>query len=556
MIQRRQSLHFVIIFVLFLSSFGHVCKVVAQETPEAAPVSVQPAASAPAEESPVDSSASTAAAADPEKTNAPMPTKEVAAPVEASKVDISDSAEAQDELYSQDKLPFRYLNQYFTYDIKDGIVNLNEKAFTLNNIELNLDSKKIVFTMKDEMLTYFKKGRVTIENESGEELAGTRFELKENQFAIKRINSAKNICFQIKSRYSTLKICRSLSGNTNQSIKTIRANNSNLGDNGQIVVQETGDRSEFKVDFDNEDSFYFETGRRKVYPAVIQKKKDSEELLVRFVDLDVQTLAWEDKLTIDQRYFEIKLDPLIQLRQDILFPDPKGLKAQAFSKTLIQKKQVLIITKNKFSFSPLIVFSQLVAANETLSAKLTTKMGLGAHIQYSRNFRPKWDWFLQSHFYSTKILFDDETKTLLGPSQSLYQVSGGTIYHWKKNWDIELSTGVRTDMFVKTIDSVDGVEVFTSMNKYLAAGLQWTFFKNKYVDFYAPLNFRFILPGTVDGLTSNLGSRHDVGFFCNAKLSWGKIYGGFSYGIRQQNYGDFNFHENYANSYLGITYLF
>lgn len=555
MILRHQFFSYVFLVFLFLFASGPFSDVKAQQNPSSssssgAEPSVTPSTSSPAAET------ENSAIANPDSSESIAPLKEAPGPIEASKVDISDSAEAQDELYSQDKLPFRYLNQYFTYDVKDGVVNLNEKAFTLNNIELSIDDKKIVFSMKDEMLTLFKKGRTTLESESGEELFESRFELKNDKFSVKRLSSASQICFQIKSRYSNLKICRTLSGDTNQSIKIIRANKSNLGDNGQIVVQETGERSEFKVEFNNQDSFYFETGRRKVYPATIQKKKDSEELQVRFVDLDVQTLAWEDKLTIDQRFFEIKLDPLIQLRQDMLFSDPKGLTTQAFSKTLIQKKQILIITKNKLTVSPLIVFSQLVGSNDSISAKLTTKMGSGAHLQFSQNFQPKWDWFLQSHFYSTKIVLDDATKTLIGSSQSLYQASGGTIYHWKKNWDIELGAGVRTDMFLKTIEGIDGAEVFTSMNKYLSAGLQWTFFKNKYVDFYSPLNFRFVLPGNADGATSNLGSRHEVGFYCNGKLSWGKIYGGFSYGIRQQNYGLFNFSENYANSYFGLTYLF
>lgn len=561
MIRLRQTQFIVLILTLFLSAFSTGSFVFAQESPEVppatAPTEAPSSETAPAAEGDSNTISGSSAAADPEKTDAPVPTKEVAAPVEASKVDISDSAEAQDELYSQEKLPFRYLNQYFTYDVKDGVVNLNEKAFTLNNIELAIDGKKIVFTMKEEMLAYFKKGRISVENDSGEEIAGTRFELKENnQFSVKRMGGAKLICFQIKSRYSTLKICRALSGDSNQSVKTVRANESNLGDNGQIVVQDTGDRSQFQVDFANNDKFYFETQRRKVYPATIRKQKNSEELLVRFVDLDMQTLAWEDKITIDQRYFEIKMDPLIQLRQDILFPNPKNLKAQAFAKTLIQKKQVLIITKNKFTFSTLINYSQLVANNDSLSVKLTTSMGLGGSLQYSRNFKPRWDWFTQAHFYSTKVIFDDETKTLLGKSQSLYQVSAGTIFHWKKNWDIELGAGVKTDLFLKPVNTTEGVEVFAGMNKFLMTSVQWSMYKTKMLELGLPITFRFTLPGDVGGVTANMGSRHDLGLIGNIRLSWGKIFGGFYYGVRQQNYQEFTFKENYANTYLGVTYLF
>ena len=326
MIKLRLSILLVIFFGTLLSPFIQNGFVYGQEPPTETPT-------VPAVETgelEIDD-----AATDPNKTDAPAPentTPKEAPIVESRKVDISDSAEAQDELYSQDKLPFRYLNQYLTYSVKDGIVALNEKNYTLNNIELKIESKKIIFTMKEEMLTFFKKGRVSIENESSEELAGTRYELKDNQFAVKRNPLAKVICFQIKSRYSTLKICRTISNNTDQSIKTIRANDSDLGDNGQIVVQDTDDRSKFKVAFSNDDTFYFETQRRKVYPATIRKQKNSEELLVRFVDLDVQTLAWEDKLTIDQRYFEIKMDPLISLRQDMLFPPPVGMTCRAMAR--------------------------------------------------------------------------------------------------------------------------------------------------------------------------------------------------------------------------------
>ena len=136
LIQRRQFVPYVVFFFgLILCLFGNVCRVMAQQPPE--PV-VPVAAPSPTGELEIDSPAAT----DQEKIDASVPTKEVPAAVEASKVDISDSAEAQDELYSQEKLPFRYLNQYFTYDVKDGVVSLNEKAFLLNNIQLTMDSKK------------------------------------------------------------------------------------------------------------------------------------------------------------------------------------------------------------------------------------------------------------------------------------------------------------------------------------------------------------------------------------------------------------------------------
>ena len=476
-------------------------------------------------------------------------------PIVATKVDVNDSAEAQAELFSEDQLPFRYLNQYFTYEVTDnGKVIMNEKELDFAAVKVSKENGRLTVALDEGVAAFYKTGTV-IFMEAGDELDRKEFELKENKFTIPVLESAKAICIETKSTYSALRLCKGLEASEAPGVRSVMANDSSLSNTGQIVVQDSDARSNFKVDFVNGNSFYFETQRRKVYPAVINKWKDSAEIKVRFVDLDVQSVAWEEILLIDQRYFEIKMDPLVMLRQDILFSDP-DLKSKAISKTLIQKKLLTVITKNKFTVNPISGYSQLIGDNPNLSVKLRTGMGLGVNGQYSRNFKPKWDWYLQGHFISTKILFEDTTKLLEGKAQNLAQISGGTLYHWKRNWDFILGLGLKTDMFMEPISVNQGIKVYSAMNKYVVTGVEWDVYQANGLEFTLPITFKFNLPGTVGSFTSQLGVQYDAGVMGSYRMAWGRVFASAIYGSRQQNYSDFNFKEDYYYMSGGVVYLF
>jgi hypothetical protein len=532
--------------IVFLLIFFSYAMIYAQENPLGEGLSLD-GANPKAPESESVESAKSELASEPDSESETIETK---------KIDPAESEEAQTEMYSQDTLPFSYLNQYFTYEAVDGgKVILNEKEFNFVDIELVREKEMIRVNLKGEWTNILKKGRVALLDADLKPLSSYNFELKENQLALKDLVTAQFICFQVRSRYSNLKVCKNMLPSDNERVESVLANDSKLSSKGQIVVQDSQKRSYLKINFENMSSFFFDTIRRKAYPAIINKARNSDELKVRFVDLDMQTLAWLATLRIDQQFFEIKMDPLIQLRQDILFSDP-GLKAKAISKTLIKKKQITVIAKNKFTLSPMIGYSQLVGENPDLNVKLRTGMGLGASLQYSQNFQSRWDWYLQAHFLSTKILFEDETIILSGINQSLYQVSLGALFHWQKNWDFTFGGGVRNDMFMKPININDGVEVFTTLNEFVTIGLDYGLIKGNFLELGIPFNIKFNLPGQIAGLNSYLGLQYEMGALASYRLSWGRIFGTLMYGTRKQNYGDFNYKEDYYYINTGLMYLF
>lgn len=474
---------------------------------------------------------------------------------ETTKIDVTESAEEQAELFSEDQLPFRYLNQYFTFEVTEsGKVLMNEKEFDFSGLQFSKENGRLNLTMSKELGVFLKKGTLSF-LENGVVLESKDYEIDEKQFTIPILDQAKVLCFEAKSTYSLIRVCKPLEPSVVSGVKGIFANESELGKKGQIIVQDSEVRSNLKVEFQNGNSFYFETQRRKVYPAVINKLKDSDELKVRFVDLDVQTVAWEEVLVIDQRYFEIKMDPLVMLRQDIFFPD-QDLKSKAISKTLIQKKQLTIITKNKLTVSPLIGQLNLIGENPDLSVKLRTDLAFGISGRYSKNFKPKWDWYAQGQFISLKILFEDATKLLEGRSQSLVQLSGGAKYYWKRNWSLNLGLGIKSDMFMEPIDTNKGIKVYTAINKYLDSGVEWDFYSIKGIQFTLPMNLKFNLPGSVGSFTAQMGPQYDIGVLGSYRTAWGRIFASVLTGSRQQNYSDFNFKEDYHSMTGGIVYLF
>ncbi len=462
------------------------------------------------------------------------------------------------------ELPFRYLNQYFAYEVElPQNILLNDRAYNMAEFKTNIEKNRVKVSIGQTLTKNFKTAKLEFLDQQKKRLLERDLQITDSRLAIEAEipQGLTSMCLVGESKYSVIRICKPVDSKMDDydsiedALSKVTADGVELGFSGQVVLQDSNVRSNLSVEFKNGDWFYFETERRKVYPSTINKKADSLQMNIRYVDLDDQTVAYDDVLLVGQRYFEIKLDPLVSLRQDIVFSG-EDIRNKAISRTLIDRAKVTIVARNRYILSPLISFHQLVGDNADLSFKLRTTMGYGFMGQYIKNFSPQWDWHAGGSFAMTKIIYDEADKVLSGKDQSLLELYGGVIHHLNRSLDLQGSVGVKNDMFATPINTDEGLEVSVGMNKYLEGVISWNAYENRNLEIVVPFSLRFILGGKAGNVEAKSGTGFDLGAQGLFKMNWGRILIGTKYGSRLQKYDDFNFQEDYYHLMGGVVYLF
>jgi hypothetical protein len=480
------------------------------------------------------------------------------------KPDEKSEENSTDKNADANELPFRYLNQYFTYeiDLPQNIL-LNDRSYNMDDIKVSRQEDRLKLSLGESLSKNIKSGRIEFLSSDKRKLSDRDVELTGSKLEIDTEfpEGLAYVCLVADSKYSVVRMCKPIDSKNDtaktveESLKKVSADDADLGDSGQIVLQDSKLRSNLNIEFKNGDWFYFETERRKVYPSTINKAADSLQMNIRFVDLDDQTVAYDDVILVGQRFFEIKLDPLISIRQDIVF-NGADIRKVAISKTLIDRAKVTVLTKNRLTVTPIISYQQFIGDNANLSFKLRSSAGFGLGANYKKNFSPYWDWHIGGSFVSTKIVYDESTKTLTGKDQSLMELYGGVYHRLSSKWDLQGSVGVKTDIFVKPINTDEGLEALSGMNKFLEGVAIWNAYEDKIFEVAIPISLRFMLPGSAGGVEAKFGTGFNVGANGMLKMDWGRILFGFKYGSRMQNFDDFNFKEDYYQMHGGIIYLF
>ena len=474
------------------------------------------------------------------------------------------SLEDDEKKEESQELPFRYLNQYFAYEIQlPQDILLNDRSYNMDDFKISNADSRLKMTLGESLSGNFMSGRLEFLNVDKKKVSEREVQFTGSKLEVESEipEGVFSVCLVAESKYSTARMCKPIDSKSEKfksvedAMQKVTADGVELGDSGQVVLQDAKLRSNLHIDFKNGDWFYFETERRKVYPSTINKKADSLQINIRYVDLDDQTVAYDDVLVIGQRFFEIKLDPLISLRQDIVFSEV-DIRNKSISRTLIDRAKVTIIAKNRLTLVPVIAFQQLVGDNADLAFKLRSTMGVGLSSQYIKNFSPKWDWHAGGGFLTTKIVYDETGKTLAGKNQSLFELYGGVIHRLNRTLDLQGSFGLKNDMFATAVNVDEGLEVSVGMNKYLEGVVLWNAFENKSFELIAPFSLRFILPGKAGNVEAKTGTSFDAGINGLFKMNWGRVLVGMKYGSRIQKYDDFNFQEDYYQMNGGIIYLF
>lgn len=455
------------------------------------------------------------------------------------------------------KLPFVYLNQYFSYKIaSDDSVQINDANFALSDMIMNLSSDQVEIELKETLARFVGSAVFSAYSSTDQKTWPVTFKKSENKFHVSRekIANADYVCLDQKNQYSHMQFCKNLDGNTQSGIKSYTVNNQPIEPEGTIILNDTNQKIDFHVSKNNNDFFNLETVQRTILPAKVNKDPNSEELSIQFVDMANKNIAWTEKISLNQDSFPIKLDPLITLKQGIFFNNVSaetGLSKVYLDKGKIQKKYY-----NKIIAEPIVVYDQLTTKSDTVDALLRSEMGVGLNIAGERYLDNGQSIIGSLSYYSTKFYPSTNTVMIQNSEQSLISLMGGYKYSFSDDWNAIGMIKIQENIYLNQ-ETTTRVSISKSFTELIGLGPEYMIFNRAKWNLSADVEAFLVLPAKVENSSDTaIGTLLEANLKTSYKIDWGRITAGINMANRNQKNDTYTYNNTAVTYKVGLLYLF
>lgn len=449
---------------------------------------------------------------------------------------------------SAQNLPFLYLNQYFEYSvINSNQIELAQKVFDFEKLEIVV-SKQDLFLNFENLKDWIAQDTVVILKD-GKKGAIQKVLVKENQRVLK-INlpaGAVAACLSFSSRFSNAEFCKTFEVKANEiSTKPIVKINARAADlDGTVVLKEKDEVISFLAVLSASNSVLLKTKKRNVLPAAIQKNANDDTLNIKFKD-QTQSVnnTWDEKVSLDQAFFLLQLDPVLSLKQDIYFNRP-NLKTSAmnYSTTVVKNKVNHPYQKYGLVTEAFAIFTGIKGKSNALDVSLNSDLGKGLRATYRWPLASNWDGFAQAHIFQTTIVADIGNQ-IFKPTQLLYAAAGGLNYIFNSKFSFLTELRLQNDLFFKSSSvSAAAVEVTTGLNKILSVTPSWDFYQGLSDRASLDIGGQYLMATEASGQKVNAGFKYTVGLNYSRHLDFGQLSLAMLYANRAQDTESFVFRE-------------
>lgn len=461
-------------------------------------------------------------------------------------------------------IPFVYLNQYFNFQIiNNHEIKIAETAIDFDNFKISVNGSQIglditgVKNFKTSDSSFLIKPRDPQLKDV--RLATTNDKL---QYVFASPFDIAKICLVQTSAFTRIEMCKDPSGNSESESTpykpAVMIDGVPFDGSGIVVLKDNIESVTFEASISQNNSLRMTTKKRKIYPRRIQKVSDQDYMQIQFVDVNIaKGNSWSDKLNVDQTYFNIALDPLIVLKQDIYYKN-ENVKSSEINYVYVEiKKPVPVpVYYNSTTVDLCGMFIGLGGLSSSLKASLISDLGKGVRISSKLRINNKMD----AHYFGSFALINfisDSSNPIYNASQSLFSLGGGVSYHLKSKFDIISKLEIRKDLFFRRHDTTtNSLDVVAGINKELSIAPIWTFFETKSSFAHFQFGFSYLLGTTAESESINSGLGYKFNFDYIYLLSFGNIKFETYYYKRQQNSDNFTFNEQTALYSIGYQYLF
>ncbi len=454
-------------------------------------------------------------------------------------------------------LPFLYLNQYFQYDIKNqDEIFLAGKIFNFANFKISSSNSKAEVDLLLLKPWIMNNSSLTLKNKMNLPISSTPIKKENLNYLLSIPSEATTLCLVSSSRFSETEFCKSLVATNSAEFQIqVIANGEVLDRTGLVVLKDKEGILNFSAALSVDHVALLKTKKRNVLPVSIKKLADADMMTIVFRDQGLtEKNAWEEKISIDQSFVILRLDPLINVKQDLYFNESVSKKSPlSYSSAVVKATPPRRLEENGLTTEVFGIFSGLKAASPGLNVSLNTDLGKGVRTTYRWSVSAKIRGFAQAHIYQTAIA-SDAGNSITNAKQMPYGAAAGAEYQLQNRLSVLSQARIQKDLFFKR-SGTSGVEIIAGHNAELAVAPTYQIYRTVDSKLSAELTGSYLYTSEAAG-TSASGLKTQFGLTYIQRFEFGQFTLSSRYGLRSQNFGEFKFSEQIADYGVGYHYLF
>ena len=354
---------------------------------------------------------------------------------------VAAKALAQGATPIEKRVPFVFLNQYFSYNMLDANrIIISEK--TINFGIISIDQNKKIAEIDMSQLSQLKLLPAQIVIKAADASVVAKKVLTSTEVASKKFSlptKAASVCITAENTFTTLSVCKSLTADLHRTIGVV-IDGQKVENKSFVILKEAAKPIAFEANLSPENSVHLTTRKRVFYPKVVKKEVSKPVLAVSFVDtgLTAKEGSWSDEINIEQSSIQIPKDSILTLKQDLFFTNSDILnigvnyaagdipvKPEPKSKPVYKKPEVYIDPNFQYIFEPFTVFAGYKGSASTIDASLASDLGKGVRFTYVKKLDKESSLVARLFAYQLNISSDVNLTTINNSSQLLYGATLG-----------------------------------------------------------------------------------------------------------------------------------
>jgi hypothetical protein len=483
-------------------------------------------------------------------------------------------AQAQKAVPEEKRIPFVFLNQYFSYEVAaDNKFIISNKTIDFSKMTFDEGRKKVSINFVDVMKPNLTEYSVSFKDQNQKTIKSevvppsTSIKPVAAQFEIPE--TVQYVCLVSSNAFTRIEVCKQTIAKSQPHM--VKVDGQAVEKLGTIVLKDNEKPLVFEARLSDENFFRMATKKRLFYPKTVQKEAQQDELKVRFVDTTVgKRIIWDDVIKPNQTSITVPNDSVINLKQDIFFvnsdvqkmainysaPEPAPVKETGKSKVAVKKPDVYITPDHQYVFEPFAAFLALSGNSPTLQANLVSDMGKGLKFSYRKRKSETEELQFNVMAYQVGISNDMNLSTIGNSSQLLFSTAVGWKYMYTDTLGFTPEVELKQDLFFKNTLGTPNVDIVSGLNKQVSANPFWIFYDSNHSQASLDLGVTFILPTSAGGLSVKSGYKYKYGATYQYRYPDGALLIGVSTGKRSQDFDDFKFSENFLIMSAGYSLYF
>lgn len=460
-----------------------------------------------------------------------------------------------------DSLPFTYLNQYYTYE------NINEVSFKINNQIYSFDNfiiesvdNGIEIIFKDLHLFRTDIMRIEVVNKKNKIVKSQAIDNTKNintdiKLKIKvNTEDVKAVCFISKNEFTLKKICKAIiiSPQSEERLLKYSANNVLLHTSGQIVLNDKMDSVTFKI---KHPKYFFEmtTINKKIVANRVYKLEKSNTLQVEFVELNnPDKYNFKKEIKLSDTFFEIAIDELITIYQDITFLDENLLNKSVD----YEFKDWKVRKYNKLGVEPIGLYSLLMVQSTPLNAKIISDLSKGIRVYLTRYASTK-----RENYAALKVVLlqsrnDANSNRMNNKDPSLISLEVGGRYYQTPDFHYDLNVKLEELFYAEYNESAVTIDLVKAFTPTVTGTTNFILFEIDKWRLHFLGGLGLIGPTAIPSGSTKMAFDVILGSQLTYKVRGGRLYYGLNYASYTTGNSIYNYTHKALEHKIGFYYLF